>query len=369
MVELPKLNNMQNKILNLIEPTLYSKTGHGYTYVHCLQSANSEFNCDLRVWIDQRGTPLAENLNCNIIPYFSRKFRQLQKIFLYRKLLKQPEVLLISTAELWDLQIIDFFIKFANPQCKVFLHFHQFKQKSKKLATLKKIAAKNHNIMIICPTDRLTKIFTDTGFENCQVVPCPTYTPASSTKNLARFDKVLYAGAARKDKGFPSVINYLQYCRKHGNDTTFEIQISAPNSQRYDIETEFALSELQSINKENLILHSHTLDETQYQQQFNNAISLLMYDPHDYRDKFSAVALDAFYAGSPIITIKNTWMGDMAEKYQAGIALEENTPEAVQAAVDQIKQDFAQFHENAKKAARELSELHDPRNTLRLLLA
>jgi len=356
---------MHKQILNLIEPTLYDQTGHSYGYVLSLINANLDFNFDIQIWLDRRGKDLLKNSSGTARAYFFRPARQLQKLFLYLKLLKRPETIFISTTELWDLKILAFYTKYFASNAKIVLHFHQFKQTGPKLAALRAIALTATNFTILTPTDRLTNIFKANGFNKCKTVPCPVFsTPRDTSNSTAKFSKILYAGAARRDKGFPTVINLLQHFRSQQNRTTFEIQISAPNSQRYDDATQQALELLQSIPSDNLILHKATLDQSQYLKLFNNSICLLLYDKNDYSDKFSGVALDAFYAGCPIITVKNTWMGDTAEKYQAGIALDNYDNASIQQAAEQIINNYAQYHNNAKKAALELSAVHDPRNTL-----
>jgi len=355
---------MHKQILNLIEPTLYDQTGHSYGYVLSLITANKDFNFNIRVWLDRRGENLLQNTSAKAQVYFFRPLRQLQKLFLYLKLLRKPEIIFISTTELWDLKILAFYTRYFAAKAKVVLHFHQFKQTKSKLAALRSLAPKARNFTILTPTDRLTNIFKTNGF-NCKTVPCPVFSaPRDISNSTAKFSKILYAGAARRDKGFPTVINLLQHFRTQQNNTTFEIQVSAPNSQRYDESTQQALQLLQTIPSENLILHKTTLDQSQYLDLFNNSICLLLYDKNDYSDKFSGVALDAFYAGCPIITVKNTWMGDMAEKYHAGIALENYDNASIQQAAERIINNYEQYHNNAKKAALELSAAHDPINTL-----
>lgn len=359
---------MPKQIINLIEPTLYDQTGHSYGYVLSLINANSNFNLDLHIWLDRRGKNLLVNTPCTANAYFFRPLRQLQKIFLYLKLLRRTETIFISTTELWDFKILAFYCKYITVKAKIILHFHQFKQTNSKITALKKLVQAAKDFTIITPTDRLTNIFIASGFNNCKTVACPTFSaPRDVHNNTAQFSKILYAGAARRDKGFPVVINLLQHFRAQQNNTIFEIQVSAPNSQRYDEATQQALQLLQSIPSNNLILHTATLDQSQYLDLFNDSICLLLYDKNDYSDKFSGVALDAFYAGCPIITVKNTWMGDTAEKYQAGIALEDCSNIAIQQAIETIISNYAQFNDNAKQAAVALSTKHDPSNTLAAL--
>lgn len=349
--------------LNLIEPTLHDQTGHSFSYVQSLINANSDFN--VRVWMDKRGKGLFDNYNCKAQPYFVRAIRQIQKLFLYKKLLAEPGAIFVGTSELWDLRVLAYLSGKMHVKACVFLHFHQFRKTPKKLAILKRIAAKAFNFHILSPTDKLLKVFKDHGFINYAVVPCPTYLPSAKQEQTpGHFKKVLYAGAARKDKGFPLVVNLLQHLRSRQINTVFEMQVSPPSSQRYDNATQIALSQLQALPRNHLILHRDTLDQGQYLRLFRNSICLLLYDQKEYQDKFSGIALDAFYAGCPIITAKHTWMGDVAEHYQAGIALENYDIASIQKAIETIKNNYAAFHAKAKQAATQLAAAHDPKNTL-----
>jgi glycosyltransferase involved in cell wall biosynthesis len=255
--------------------------------------------------------------------------------------------------------------KIIKTKAQLFLHFHQFTKKNKKIQTLQKIAGKNNTFKIFTPTKKLTKIFQIAGFNNCQTIYCPSFTNNGVyAKTNRKFEKIIYAGAARKDKGFPEVIDLLCYLKKQDINLPFEIQISPPNSGRYDKETELAINKLNKLEKENIILHQTTLDQTQYQELFINSICLLIYDNNNYNDKFSGVTLDAFYAGCPIITVGNTWMGDTVKRFNAGIALENRSPKYIFNAINTIIQNYKQYSINAMHAATTLAKEHDPLNTL-----
>lgn len=349
--------------LNIIEPTLYDQTGHSFSYVQSLIKANSDMR--LRVWIDRRGKDLLNGLACTTRAFFIRPLRQGQKIFLYRKLLSQSGAIFIGTSELWDLRVLAFLSDKIRVKATVFLHFHQFRKTPKKLAILRKLSNKIFNFHILAPTEKLLEVFKQHGFINYAVMPCPTYLPnIKSDQAPAHFKKILYAGAARKDKGFPRVVQLLQHMRARHNNIVFEIQISPPSSQRYDNATQIALSQLQALPATNLILHRETLTQSSYLRLFKNSLCLLLYDHKEYQDKFSGIALDAFYAGCPIITAKNTWMGDVAERFHAGIALAHYDISAIQQAIDKIVSNYATYHNNAKHAAQQLAAVHDPKNTL-----
>lgn len=352
-----------SKNLHIVEPTLFDQTGHGYSYVLSLLQANEDNWFTTTVWLDKRGKNLLEKNLCSAQPFFWRPLRQVQKIMLYARLLKTADVIFVSTADSWDLKLLSFWLKIIPTKCSVFTHFHQFKRSAKKLSVLKKLS-QNSKINILTATEKLAQVFIDAGFAHAKFIPCPSFYPQRETITTQGFTKVLYAGAARSDKGFPVVINLLQDLRLNNNYLRFEIQASTPNSNRYDEKTLQALEQLKDIPETNLTIHRHTLDKEKYLTLFNDAICLLLYDSNGYNDKFSGIALDAFYAGCPVITIANTWMGDTAVKYQAGIALHDYSYTNILNAINTIIDNYAFYHNNAKNAAINLQQLHDPKNTL-----
>ena len=131
--------------------------------------------------------------------------------------------------------------------------------------------------------------------------------------------------------------------------------------------TQQALKILENLPQKNVRLHKITLNYEKYQKQFQNAICLLVYDVELYEDKFSAVALDALYAGCPLITVPNTWMGEVVLQYQAGILVDDRTPKTLYQALQTIKANYAQYRENARTAGQQLAKTHDPKCTLQLV--
>ena len=113
--------------LNLIEPTLFDQTGHGYGYTKTLIEASSALNISPHIWLDKRGGDLFLGSNCQAHLFFSRKFRQCQKILLYYQLLKKNANIYICTSELLDLIILDFIKRFfRHSKSTVFCHFHPY---------------------------------------------------------------------------------------------------------------------------------------------------------------------------------------------------------------------------------------------------
>jgi glycosyltransferase involved in cell wall biosynthesis len=357
--------------LHIIEPTLADQTGHCHSYVQSLIEANQQLGHELHLWLDQRGTKLCRPQDCQSHPYFSRRLRKLQKFCCLRRLIRAQKVIFIPTAGRIDFVLLDWLLrkKLQKQRQPIFLHFHQFKISVKKIALLKKIAQQYKNFIILAPTQPLLNVFRENGFTHCELVPCPGYAPQTDTNTHQEnyFEKVIYAGAARSDKGFPELVKFVEYLAAQSQTLPLSIQVSPPHSGRYDEKSEKALQRLQQISLPNLTLYQQTLDKTAYQNLFHHAICLLIYDPISYRDKFSGVALDAFYAGCPVIVVSQTWAGEMTQRFQAGIVIADRDAKTIFQAVQKIRENYAFYQQNAKQASVVLQREHDPINTWRVI--
>ena len=357
--------------LHIIEPTLADQAGHCHGYVQGLIEANQQVGYRLHVWLDKRGHHLYANEDCEVHPYFNRQLRQWQKLFCLRRLFNQQEIMFIPTAQRIDLIYLTWLLRQSSRkyQQKFFLHFHQFKINSKKEALLKKIAQHQENFVILAPTQGLLDIFQQAGFMQGEKVPCPGYSPtrANQSRTEPVFNKVIYAGAARADKGFPELVAFVEYLAAQSVTLPLEIQVSPPFSGRYDEKSQQALKQLKKLSLPSVILHEKTLEKETYQNLFCHAICLLIYDPSSYRDKFSGVTLDAFYAGCPVISVEKTWAGDMTERFQAGVVLANRSAENVWQALQHIRENYLFYTKNAQRAGEVLRREHDPINTLRAI--
>lgn len=374
---------MFNKILHLIEPTLTGLSGHEYGYVASLISANKSFAFDIHVWLGKKASNkdiVKKLLHINkhsvkIHKYFIRSVRQIQKCFLYYKLLKNNQIIYICTSGLIDLIICDLLIKlfFKHDLINklVFFHFHQFSKNINKINKLKNISINiKNNFHILTTTDNLSNIFREQGFKKVNTIACPSFTPKKLIEKLQYdFNKILYAGVARADKGFSLIVETIRDMQAQHAYLPFVLQVSPPISKRYDPQTALAVTKLQQISNNNykIRLYKHALNDQQYQDLFVGAICLLVYDKEQYADKFSGVTLDAFYAGCPVITVSDTWMGDITSHFTSGIVLQYPTVINISAAILQIKERYLYYHNNAKKAGAYLLKIHDPKHSLQVI--
>ena len=356
--------------LNVVEPTLHDQTGHCYSYVMGLLRGNRALLApfSITVWHQKNSSVRFKESQ----PFFSRHFRQIQKVFLYLRLMKKKESLYIATAQSWDVRVIYWCLKYhlyMRRECRtVFLHFHQFSSKPKKIEFLQRVSAQQLPIVILTPTERLQSVFQQLGFSAVKQVPCFSHEPSAPVPSpTSGFKKLLYAGSARADKGFSAIVSLMEYCQINAPELAFELQISPPSKDCYDDTTEMALKKmavLQQVAKTPVTTHTNTLNQAQYQALFSDGICLLLYDPIAYAGKFSGVALDALCAGMPIVATRGTWMADRVQEFEAGLVVDDTAPKSVLAAIRNIMTHFSHYQRNALLAAEVLIKRHHPVHTL-----
>lgn len=352
--------------LNIIEPTLRNQAGHCYGYVKSLIEANHN-QLQLTLWVDRQAQNLFKQKNIILRAIFFRPLRKIQTYFLYKKLLSKNEAIFVPTAGQFDCVLLDW-IGSKNINTKIFLHFHQYNKTNEKLEKLKALANRNPNWVILAPTEKLLAVFYEAGFKNCHYVPCPVPKHPENKNDLnVQFKKIIYPGAPRSDKGFSELVDFIAFLGIKKDVLPVSVQTSAPPNGKYDEKVQLAFEKLKKINYPYLKLYPNTLTTKEFQELYQNSIALLIYDPVFYADKFSGATLEAFFAHCPIVTVKNTWMGDMAEKYQMGIAISDRDAETIYEAIKKIMENYPQYVRNTEKGAKVLAELHDAKNTLKAI--
>jgi hypothetical protein len=306
--------------------------------------------------------------NIEIRKYFNRTIRRLQNFFLYKRLLKNPGKIFISTAGRTDLLLLDWASRDVVPPKKVYLYFHWFRPTDKKLGKLKELALKQPNLEILGPTASVVKVFQDAGFRNAFVVPYPILEQEVVCQTEAvEFTHLLYAGAARRDKGFSHVVDLVAYMHDQGLQIPVTLQTSPEHYGKYETKTKEDIQRLQLIGYSHLQLRPETLNKSEYSALFEGAICLQLYDPIDFSDRISGVTLDAFSAGCPIVASAGTWIARMAQRFDAGLVVEDMSPPLVLSAVQRIILQYANYNKHACAAGKTLQEENSARTLFRIL--
>jgi glycosyltransferase involved in cell wall biosynthesis len=354
--------------LHVVEPTLEDATGHCFSFLDSL--CRSAGDHPIAVWGGQAAGVLLPG-NVRLRRYFRRRIRRLQAWWLYRKLLREPGRIFVSTAGRADLFLLDFASRGAIAPGKVFLYVHWFRSSPAKERQLARLAARQPEIAIFAPTETICAPFRAAGFKHARVVPYPI-TPAAGAQvpgAAPAFRHVLFAGAARADKGFAEVVNFVELLAKANGDIPVCLQTSAQHYDKVDAATAASLERLEAIRYPHLVRHPASLSAAEYQALFRGAICLQLYSRSDFADRISGVTLDALSHGSPIVALSGTWMARVVEEFGAGVVLEDPAPEALREAVARLMAGYAHYHRRAWEAGRELQMRNNAGTLFRALTA
>lgn len=350
---------MQNT-LHIIEPTLNDETGHCYSFNRALCHHLDTASQNVFLWLNRQAR-LSFPSDIQLKPYFSRKLRRLQLFRIIQKLLGPGKAeVFIPTCTLTDLQLLSLTAARKRQECLT-VYVHWFKPKPKRLARLKRVAGKLNDTRIFVPTETIRKIFSDAGFKRVSLIPYPIEpSDLEASADAGTFEKLLYSGAARLDKGFYEVSAFLNYLEQNQKKIPISIQTSSTHSGSIPPRLAEALSTVSSSTYPHLATSSETLGINAYYHQFKNAISLMFYDVHDFDDRISGVALDSLSMGAPIICNDGHWIARQVKRYNAGLVLPEVTNETINQAAEQIIGSFAEYARGASEAGKQIMKLHNP---------
>lgn len=358
-------------IIHIVEPTLSNEAGHCLSLVNAIAQASPDVRIIL--WANRSATLTFTTGNVILKKYFFRRIRKIQCYFLYKKLLKTKQKILVSTASRLDLSTFNLASKgmFAEskvPKNRVYFYFHWLNISARKLEKLKEIAQNQPNFVIFGTTPTALEAFENLGFTHTHVVPYPLSASALATSPQP-FSSVLFAGAARQDKGFTQVVNLVEYAAEKKLNIPFLIQCSAEHFSKYDATTKADVARLKKTTYPHLTISAETLDAQQYAAQFAGAICIQLYNTKDFADRVSGVTLDAVAAGSPILTVADTWMAKHVQQFNAGKVLHTTAPEAAIGALNEMIANYAIYNKNALSAGNMLQQVHQAQQLTQLLLA
>jgi hypothetical protein len=341
--------------IQIVEPTLMNETGHCYSFLTSLCKAGKE--TPLCLWINRKAQVAFTGENVRVKRYFYSKIRRFQCYGLYKKLLASNGKLFISTAGLTDLVLLNWASRGKIPRHKAYLYFHWFNTSDKKLAHLRKIAQEQPNLVILGPTPSVIDTFQKAGFVNARIVPYPVSGQAQHGKmEHEGFTALLYAGAARQDKGISEVVDLVEHMYKLGLQIPFRLQNSPDHRGKYDEITKMQIQRLAKISYPYLRLFPETLKSGEYIKLFSGAICIQLYNANLFSDRISGVTLDALSAGSPIVATAGTWTARMVQRFDAGKIIDGTGPEKTLSAIQEIIAEYPRYSKKAYAAGQVLQQ-------------
>jgi len=337
------------RTVHVVEPTLEDYAGHCYALVRSFcDAAGGRLN--VKVWAGRNAANLGFAPQVEVLPYFRRRLRLLQLLMLFRRLLRAgDEPVVVMTARRFDLTLARLAAGAKLEPGRLFLYFHWFRQTPRRIAYLRKAAAAKSQFTILATTEAAAATFESAGFERVVYLPYPM-TAVAADGGDAAFRHLLYAGAARADKGFKYVVDLVELLQRRGMHVPITVQASAERYGKYDDATRADLLRLERSGYASLRLIRETLDPAGYAELFRGAICLQPYDKDDFRDRVSGVTLDALTYGVPVIGPAGTWIARQFSEKSAGIALEDMRAESMLGAVQTVMASYERYRANALAA-------------------
>lgn len=333
--------------VQVVEPTLEGYSGHCHSLVASLCHALAGAPIDLWSATGSKGMDFGSQVVNH--PVFMRRIRLLQGLLLYRRLLRSSAPIVVTTARRSDLALFDFVARNPIPPNRVFLYFHWFRETPAKLRSLRKLALRQPNIVILGTTASVVDVFKRCGFAHVFLLPYPS-PPASGSDQPAPFRQLLYAGAARQDKGFSLVVDLVELLAREGARTPVAVQITPDHYGKVDAQTRLDIARLKAAGYAPLILTPQSLTPQEYSALFPGSICLQPYDRDEFRDRVSGVTLDALAHACPIVATAGTWSAELIKSFGAGVELHERTAGRLQEAAREIEQEYAVFQARARSA-------------------
>jgi glycosyltransferase involved in cell wall biosynthesis len=341
--------------VHIIEPTLEGVSGHALNVVKslCVAGAGLPFH----LWVGRGAVlPDLDGIVREVHPYFRRRLRKLQAYLLYRRLLRQSGRIVVTTAGALDLHALDWAAGTSIPARKVFLYFHQVRRLgTRKLERFKRLAAKQPNLTVMGTTAAIEQIFRDCGFANTATLSLPPGIDAEAFSAVpVPFRQLLYAGAARGDKGFGAVVDLVAHLAAIGATVPVAVQTCGDHYGRHDPATRAHLDRLHRIGYPALVLLPDPLMPKEYAALFPGGISLQPYQRGEYASKMSAITLDSFSAGCPVVTVTGTSMAALVRRFDAGAVVDDPNPAALWQACRALLADYPRYRDHARRGGEQI---------------
>jgi hypothetical protein len=158
---------------------------------------------------------------------------------------------------------------------------------------------------------------------------------------------VLFPGGTTAGKGFRTTVAASIALAARRPDINIRVRVAIRDGSDPGAAT--AAMDLERAGIE-VLRHAMTQDD--FLATIHEAgLIVLPYEPALWRYRNSGLAVDALYAGAPIVCFDNTWLGDCVARHDAGIAIVDFRPEALVEAVERVIADYPRYRANAIRAA------------------
>jgi glycosyltransferase involved in cell wall biosynthesis len=360
------------EVLHVVEPTLSSNEGHCRPFVEAVARAATRAGLTVEVWAGRGAVAdLPEGASLN--RHFHRRRRQLQALSLYWRLLRGPGRILVATAGTTDFLLLRAVAPKRVARGKATLFVHWTRPSARKARVLSAVARSCPFLRVAGPTPTVAAYLRERGFTDVREVPYPVdpgrIGPAPPEAGPRPVPHLLFAGAARMDKGFHEAVSVVARLAETGSTLPVRLQVSTKHYGKRDAAVDAELDRLARIRYAPLEIVRETLAPEEYDSLFRGAICIQPYRREDFVDRISGVTLDALRHGCPVVVPDGTWMARVVAETGAGVAVARVSAQSLLAAAETIRAGDAAFRERALRAAATLRERHDPRHLVAALRA
>jgi hypothetical protein len=357
-------------MIHIVEPTLEDDAGHCHNFLSSLCRVDPKQPFTAWIGADAGSRVLADLPNVTIRRHFHRRLRRLQELLLFRRLFAEAGRILVSTASTVDLALVHWAGGSRVAAGRIYMYFHWFRERRRKQAQFRWLTRRLPGVVGLCPTASVESAIREGGFQQVRRVAYPIRVrELSSLPRCAEFRSVLFAGQARRDKGFDRVVDLVAHLASVGSDLPIRVQIGPEHYGKVQSEIQSDLDRLRRSQYPHLRLKEQTLTDAEYLALYPGSIALQLYRQQDFADRISGVTLDSVMLGAPILTVAGTWMANVVSRFRAGQIVADSNPGTILEAIQAIRNDYGAFHSNALKAGAVLREEHDPRRLLERIRA
>jgi glycosyltransferase involved in cell wall biosynthesis len=354
--------------VRVVEPTLEDESGHCHSFIGAVAAAGPDQRFE--IWAGRGVGPLFPDLpQVTLHPHFFRRVRRIQALLLYRRLLRTQGRVFVPTASTTDVELAALVAPGVVPPGKATFFFHWIRPSARKRRRLARVARRQPHLRVLGAAEEIVALLREAGFEDARLVPYPVSTRALPPEGPPAFRHVLFAGAARRDKGFHRVVDFVALLKSRGEEIPVSVQTSTRHYGKGDSAIAEDVERLMRIDYPGLRSQPETLDTDAYLGTFHGAICLQPYDREEFAGRVSAVTVDALASGSPVITTAETWMARTVERRECGVALRDLSAEAIYDAVRAVIDDYDRYSANARKAADAVKDQNSGAHLLNAVLS
>ena len=354
--------------LHIVEPRLSGHAGHCHSLVDALVRAAGN-DQPVVVWAQRDATVDWPGDTVRVEHHFSPRWRRLQSLLLYRRLLRAPGRVLVATAGTADLVLARLAAGGrAIAPGKLFMLMHWLGHKSRKVKLLSRVARRQPGIDILAVTPSVQAFFAACGFRS-RLVPYPVAPPDRATMPVSDFRHLLVAGSARADKGFKLIVELVEQMRVRAIDWPVVVQVSSEGRHGHDEVTLALIERLRRSGQPGLRLVEHSLTPDQYTAMFRGAVVVQPYDAAAFADRVSGVTLDAMRHGAPLVVTANSWMARQVQLHSAGRSVDAPGVEPWLQAIGEVVNAYQPYATRSRAAGAEMPAEHAEPSVIGLILA